>query len=181
MIQCAHLLYLFFFPFPPGTRGLYCPNQGNVEMCQWTRSPRFNKAGRSAEYSLLCNLRNRLDDRSGCILIRRHLYSLYTSVTGDGKRWNNEWARRAVSARNESRVKACAKKCQEKRTKGKVPLTIKWDVERKRLLLWSGTPLQDPVIPHDLPGAGVYSGAKWTCSFSSNKGFQTFFHQAHCG
>lgn len=175
------MLSLFFFPFPPGARGFYCPNEGNVEMGQWTRSPDFNKAGRSAARSLLCNLCNHLDDCSGCILIRRHLYSLCTSVTGHGKCWNNEWARWAVSARNKSRVKTCAKRCQEKRTKGKVPLTIKWDVERKRLLLWSGTPLQDPVIPHDLPEVRVYSGAKWTCSFSSNKGFQILFHQAHCG
>lgn len=102
----------------------------------------------------------------------QHLYSPCTAVTGDGKCWNNEWARLAVSARNQSRVKVSAGKCWDKRTKRKVPLTIKWDVELKRLLLWSGTPLYDPMIFYDLPGERVYSSAKWTYSFSSHKHFR---------
>lgn len=83
-------------------------------------SPYFNKGGRSTEYSLPCNLCNHFDDCSSCFVIRRHLYSLYPAVTDDGKCWNNEWARLAVSARNKSRVKKPVQKSGRiKRQKGK--------------------------------------------------------------
>lgn len=49
-----------------------------------------------------------------------HLYSLYPAVTDDGKCWNNEWTRLAVSARNKSRVKKPVQKSGRiKRQKGK--------------------------------------------------------------